>query len=231
VASAHRIALTEAVVAADRGHAVVAGAAGTKVRLARLDRYGRPVGMRTIGTGAASDFDIALAGDHVAVASRDARARANRSARRAGQDRPAVRGRVGDDALALAVAPSGAAILAYAPLGDEHGPGTIRAAVISAADVARTVSLGKGYLEGAIADEHDRGQVIWSTFGPEVVKSATVPLDRRRLPRRRTVARGCFGEPDAERGNRFEGDLQGRLVAHLVCGTRQRPSVVRLPAS
>jgi hypothetical protein len=67
---AHRTDLAEAVVAIDRGNAVIAGFRRGHVVLARLDRAGRPYARRDLGATKIQhgDLRIAMSGDRVAVA-------------------------------------------------------------------------------------------------------------------------------------------------------------------
>lgn len=177
------------------------------------------------------DVGTAADGSQVAAFIHGGRLMTTRRAPGGAWSKPRANGRVGAGTLALAVAPSGAAIVAYAPLGGPFGPGTVRALVIAKSGASRTVTIGKGYLEGVIADRRDRARVVWVTGGPTRVRASTVYLGFSRQPQTRTIARDCFGTPESEvdSDNRVAGDTAGRLTVGLVCGRSQRSSVIRSP--
>ncbi len=178
------------------------------------------------------DVGTAADGSQVAAFIHGGRVMTTRRAPGGAWSKPRAGGRVGAAMLALAVAPSGAAIVAYAPLDGPFGPGTVRALVIAKSGASRAVTIGKGYLEGVIADRRDRARVVWVTGGPTRVHASTIHLASPRPPQRRTLARDCFGAPDGELDshNRVAGDTDGRLTVGVVCGRSQRPSLIRSPA-
>lgn len=139
---------------------------------------------------------------------------------------PVVLARVGpnDPIHELAITPAGDGLLAYGP----WSAGLIRAFVLPARGRQQLVRIGRGVLEGVTSDARGTARVTWTIAGRRsrfVTTSIALPGGAVAAPR--TAASGCFGEIDTDRSDRLDSDAGGHGVAVLVCGQRQRASVVR----